>query len=571
MPALPQAVRAAPGKPRRTRLEQAQQRALAVARQTAGRTQPQAALDCGVARSTLQEWCRRPATVAVPAAVAEFVETPQGVRWLQRLIAAAHFAVTLLGGAGVRIVCQFLELSGLSAFVGASYGSQQAFNVALEEAVVERARAQRTALAVGMAPRRVTVCEDETFHPQICLICIEPVSNFILAEHYAADRTAATWTQVLAAAGAGLSVEIIQGTSDGAKARRRHVEVDQGAQHSPDLFHVQHDVSKATSLHLARQVRQCAATVASARACWEAERAAEQDYAQQWPRPCGRPPAFAARIQAALNDLIQAAADHAQAHARQTQARDLVRRLGTLYHPYDLEHGQVQSVEQLAPRLADLWTRLREVAAAADLPTRARALLAKAERLTTPLLATLAFFFATIQATIDALALPPAVEPALFVHLIPALYLERAAARSTRARERRRLRALSAQLLEPLRQSAHPLQVMAPTQRQHLERVAGDCADLFQRSSSCVEGRNGQLALYHHGRHRLSDRKLAALTAVHNFHLRCRDGTTAAQRFFGRAHDALFAQVLTRMPRPPRPARRRPHPPQQPRLCPVAA
>jgi hypothetical protein len=53
-----------------------------------------------------------------------------------------------------------------------------------------------------------------------------------------------------------------------------------------------------------------------------------------------------------------------------------------------------------------------------------------------------------------------------------------------------------------------------------------ECADLFQRSSSAVEGRNGQLSLHHHGRHRLSDRKLAALTAVHNFHIRRADGTT---------------------------------------------
>jgi hypothetical protein len=69
--------------------------------------------------------------------------------------------------------------------------------------------------------------------------------------------------------------------------------------------------------------------------------------------------------------------------------------------------------------------------------------------------------------------------------------------------------------------------------------------------SSGVEGRNGQLALHHHGRHRLSDRKLAALTAVHNYHIRRADDTTAAERFFGRAHETLFAQVLQRMPLPP--------------------
>ena len=54
------------------------------------------------------------------------------------MVLAAHFSITLKGGAGVRVVCEFLELSGLSAFVGAAYGSQYALNVALEEAVGRR-------------------------------------------------------------------------------------------------------------------------------------------------------------------------------------------------------------------------------------------------------------------------------------------------------------------------------------------------------------------------------------------------------------------------------------------------
>ncbi|WP_428995767.1 DUF6399 domain-containing protein [Lamprobacter modestohalophilus] len=68
------------------------------------------------------------------------------------------------------------------------------------------------------------------------------------------------------------------------------------------------------------------------------------------------------------------------------------------------------------------------------------------------------------------------------------------------------MRALSAQLLAPLQQPAHPIQSLDEATRRHLEQVAGDRADLFQRSSSCVEGRNGVLALYQHGHHRLSPR-----------------------------------------------------------------
>jgi hypothetical protein len=556
---------------RRSRLERAEQLETVNARLAAGQPQRQVAADLGLARSTLQEWCKPVAVGAAPAALAAWVETAEGVRWLHPLVLAAHFSITLQGGAGVRVVCQFLELSGLSAFVGASYGTHQGLNAALEEALVAVAHEQRAALARGMPHRDLTVCEDETFHPQMGLVALEPVSGFLLLEQYAADRKAATWTQALQAALVGLNVAVIQGTSDEATALHRQVEVDLDAHHSPDLFHGQHEVSKATSLHLARQVRQAAATVTAAQTRWAVERAAQQAYEDQSPRPCGRPPAFAARIRAAVSEVVQAEIAHAEAQARQCEARELVRELGIGYHPYDLECGQAQPVEPVAQRLNDVWTRLGRLAAAAELPTRARERLAKAQRLTTQLLATLTFFFATLQVQVEALALPLDLERALVEELIPALYLERVAARSTLAEPRHRLRTLSRQLLEPLRHGAHPIQALPPTEIARLEQVAGECADRFQRSSSGVEGRNGQLALHHHGRHRLSDRKLAALTAVHNYHIRRADGTTAAERFFGRAHETLFAQVLQRMPLPPRPARRRPRPPKQPYLMQVAA
>jgi hypothetical protein len=236
-----------------------------------------------------------------------------------------------------------------------------------------------------------------------------------------------------------------------------------------------------------------------------------------------------------------------------------------------LETGQTQTVAHVAARFASVWERLRALAEAADLPNRARERLAKAERLTVQWLATLTFFFATVTAKVEALALPPPLETAVLEPLVPALYLERAAARSANTETRHRGRAMSTRLLDPLRQPAHPLQTLEPGLLAQVEPVAGTCADLFQRSSSCVEGRNGQLSLHHHGRHRLSDRKLAALTAVHNFHLRRTDGTTAAERFFGHAPELLFEQAIQRVPLPPRLRRGRPHPPKTAYLMPAAA
>jgi hypothetical protein len=89
---------------------------------------------------------------------------------------------------------------------------------------------------------------------------------------------------------------------------------------------------------------------------------------------------------------------------------------------------------------------------------------------------------------------------------------------------RTRLHYSRTEVLNPLQQPDHPIQAVDVATRADLAQVAGDCVDLCQRSSCAVEGRNDQLLRCNHGRHRLSDRKRAALTAVHNFHIRRADG-----------------------------------------------
>ncbi len=536
-----------------------------------GHSQRAAFEELGVARSTLRDWLAQTPIDEVPAALREFYASEEGVAWLHRQILAAHLVITLLSGAGIRQVCTFLELSGLSAFVAGSYGSQHKLNVALEEAVVAYAEQQREALAPQMPQRRISVCEDETYHPEICLVAIEPVSNFILHERYAPDRSAATWTQALDEVLEGLHVDVVQGTSDEAKGLLRHVERDLGAHHSPDIFHVQHEVSKATALPLARACEQAERAAEQARDEVAAQRAARDAHQQAWPRPRGRPPAFAERINDALMAQAEADAQRELAEVHQQQARACTRELADAYHPYDLDTGREQPPERVGERLAACWRGLRELADAAGLPERARERIAKAERLTIQLVATITFFCATIGAKVEALGLAPEIETLVHQQLIPAIYLERVAARSTRAERRRELEQRSRQLLAPLRQPDSPLQRLDADQRREIEIVAGECADLFQRSSSCVEGRNGQLALHHHGKHRLSNRKLAALTAVHNYFIRRPDGTTAAERFFGQAPASMFEHLLSALDPPPRPARKRPRPQRVAYLEPMAA
>ena len=130
-------------------------------------------------------------------------------------------------------------------------------------------------------------------------------------------------------------------------------------------------------------------------------------------------------------------------------------------------------------------------------------------------------------------------------------YLERAAGKARNAAERRAIETVGAPLRERWK-SWHKEQPEA--QRARLAVTVEKATYLFERSSSNVEGRNGQLALFHHGLHRLTEKKLAALTVVHNFHTRRPDGTTPAERFFETEHRDLFTALLERMPQLVRPA-----------------
>jgi len=163
-------------------------------RANADASQCQLAEQLDIPRSTLQHWLKREDSIDAAPEVVAFFESPCGTAFLHRLVLAAHFVMTLLGPCGIRLVCVFLELTGLDQFVAASYGSQQKVSVAMEKATVEFGGDEKKRLSAKMTSKQITVCEDETFHPEICLVGIEPVSNFILLEKYASSRRSEEWT-----------------------------------------------------------------------------------------------------------------------------------------------------------------------------------------------------------------------------------------------------------------------------------------------------------------------------------------------------------------------------------------
>jgi hypothetical protein len=64
-------------------------------------------------------------------------------------------------------------------------------------------------MATSMTPKAVTVCQDETSHPEPCLVAIEPESNYIVLETYAGGRKGSDWTNAMNDALRDLPVTVI--------------------------------------------------------------------------------------------------------------------------------------------------------------------------------------------------------------------------------------------------------------------------------------------------------------------------------------------------------------------------
>jgi len=265
-----------------------------------------------------------------------------------------------------------------------------------------------------------------------------------------------------------------------------------------------------------------------------------------------------------LEAKAQAALDAAQ--DQQIRSRKAIRQISKSYHPYDLETGQARNAAMVEESLKKEFKELLEVATEAELSETSIKRIQKAKRVMVQMVATITFFFLTIRCKVEALRLEEEVENVVLKQLIPAIYLDLVSNKGNNSQEGRAMKERSRLMLALVNDSNGPLADLSTTCLSEIEKVALECAQLFQRSSSCVEGRNGHLSLWHHSWHRISERKLAALTTVHNYFTRRPDGTTPAERFFNKKPENLFSWLLEHVDLPARPAAKRPPPESDPFL-----
>jgi hypothetical protein len=512
---------------------------------TQGVSERQAAKELKVPRTTLQAWRVWHDTLDICPHVADFFQSGPGMAFLHRLVVAFHMVCVEVGACGIRLVCLFLNLTGLNRFVAASYGAQQQINVQIEQAMVAYDQDETARLAKAMPKKDLTVTQDETLTGGLCLITIDPDSNFIILEQLAQARDQVSWNDAMAPALAKFNCRVIQSTSDEAPGLLAYVEHYLEAHHSPDLFHVQHELVKAVSGPMATKER------AAYKAVIEAQEQLQR--LQTHPistgevpdkRGPGRLSKEPVNLEQAQQALEAATEEHERLAEQRAKVQQSIRGIGHDYHFVNLERGVRRNGQLIAADMQEHIEQIRTVAQQEGLSQSCLERIDKAERVVPKMQGTIEFVSRYVTEQVAQLELTPPTSFVMHAKLIPSYYLDRVA--ETRSVSNGApLRALAERLRTPLFAPGGALSTLSPRAQDYLQDEAQRLAAVFQRSSSNVEGRNGYLSLRSHQLRGLDlPRKRQCFTAMHNFFLTRSDGTTAAERFFGQKPRSMFAAIL---------------------------
>lgn len=506
----------------------------------------------GISRGTLRYWKTRKDSIPLSASAVKFFESPDGAEFLHTFTTAAQLVMSNMGGCGIRLVSLFLDLTGLNHFVGSSYETLRRREIELENHIVAFGDEERSRLSAAMPKKKISVAQDETFHPKTCLVAIEPVSDFILLEQYSEKRDAESWNTTMDVALTGLNIEVIQSTSDEAKGILSHVEKNLGAHHSPDIFHVQYDISKACSAALSSKTRQAEKTVE--KICENIQTLKQHEESPLTKK--GRKPDV---LNQSVSELearkISAAARAKQCKENEEKVSSSKKSISAEYHPYNLKTGEAKDEKQLEKSLNENFNTIENIVQENNLRESAIKKIEKAKRVTPGLIKTFKFYWLMIHILLESLSLTKPLELLMREILIPAEYLLMASKKGQDKLQRKEIFDSATELINKL-ETIPEWQQLDNKETNRLRQAAKEGAGYFQRSSSCVEGRNGYLSLRHHGLHQLSNRKLGSLTVIHNYFIKRADGTTAAERFFENKPRDLFEYLLKKMPYPGRSGQR---------------
>ena len=358
-------------------------------------------------------------------------------------------------------------------------------------------------------------------------------SGYIFVEQEVENRQYETWIDKAQTALTQVRVKVRSLVSDRAPALIKLALEGFECPSIADLFHPLWDLSKSVGAALSRQVTQ-----------------AHQKLAQAQKR-LAQLTALAKETTAQQQLVEQLQADCEFVESGQRTYHRLRQQLTLTVHPFALTDGSFKTTTEIQAQLEQLLLKLETLQNTHQL-LKADSVLHKLRQQIPALAVGVNSWWQWVQHSLSLFNLDASGSNWLLSKLLPTVYwlhqLGKTKSRTLRRIYRQAHRRANSALLHHAFTAT-----LTSEQFSHWQDWAKRMVTQFHRASSAVEGRNGYLSQRHQTTRGFWSHHLPVLTVIHNFDLKRTDGTTAAQRLFGRQFPHLFTWVMEHMGELPRP------------------
>ena len=379
--------------------------------------------------------------------------------------------------------------------------------------------------------RKIVAGVDETFFSDfMVLVLMDLRSGYLLVEEITEDRCYDTWYKKTAPHLESLGIEVNHAISDRAKALIKLAVTGFECESGADVFHAQQDVSRWLGARLGKRVT-------AAEKSLEAAKTAESKNSKI---------ATLREFFILRNNKINAEQTVEAAQKSQQDYHENLQGISDEIHPFSLTDNSVNTAEKVVQGLEIRAQAFEKIAKSQDIAD-SKNVMDKFRNQFNPLAVSVSFWWSWVFETLQSLVIEDVdLKQWLTTTLLPVVYwhYKMQQTKNRQAKEKYR----EAWVLASDAFKAYPLSAELPASEiQRWLLWAQNMARQFQRSSSAVEGRNGCLSqMYCNGRG-LTEKRLKALTVIHNYGIKREEGTTAAMRLFDTEFPDLFSWLLGEM------------------------
>jgi len=425
-------------------------------------------------------------------------ETPEGERWMRLMVMAATYHFGLGCGVGAGKLSDFFHMIRIETHVGVSEFSVQNLLRKMEALLPEFQKLCEQSIA--RKSREVVVAMDETFFGKFMIMVVMDLqSGYLLLEEIADDRRYDTWHSKITPRLESLGIEVTHAISDRAKALIKLAVEGFDCESGADTFHAQYDISKWLAAPLARLVKRAKKDVKNIKTIDKEEKDA-------------------------VNHLLSC-------QQAQSDYRNEMLGISEDVHPFSLKTEQINTANHVENKLE---SRAKNIAALAEVHglSDKKNTMKKFRNQIKALAVSVNFWWLFVHATLHDLGSDEQTNTWVTEKLLPVIYWYHQKQRTQNTVSRGKYqqaweRASQALKDDPFTPTLTESKLQSWVERTHC------MVRHFHRSSSAVEGRNGCLSqMYHNGRS-FTEKRLRALTVIHNYGIKHSDGSTAASRLFG--------------------------------------